>query len=90
MNIENRVNQPNKKKLLKDVRKQLNLTQTEFAEAINWDRRDLSNLETGKKIPIWIIRAKKLNDLLEQAGYSLSDLSLPEDQNQLNLKNGNS
>lgn len=68
------VNQPEPKKLLRDIRKELNLTQQQLADILGIARTNLSSLENGKEIPEWFLKAIKLNQLAEQAGYSLKDV----------------
>lgn len=62
---------------LKEVRRKLELTQEQVAKELGMDRTDLSQLETGKKVPEWIYKAIKLNELLKEAGYTLDDLAIP-------------
>lgn len=65
---------------LKEVRKQLNLTQDEVAEILGTKRSRVSSLERGVEIPDWYVKAIALNRLVEKAGYTLNDLilSLPD------------
>lgn len=72
-NVNNKSND-----LLREVRRQLKVSQQELADYLEWDRGDLSNLETGKKIPDWFTRAVKLEKFLRKAGHSLDDLAFPD------------
>jgi DNA-binding XRE family transcriptional regulator len=66
-----------KKVKLKEVRKKLELTQEQAAKNLGMAREELSLLESGKRVPEWILKAVKLNELLKQAGYTLDDLAIP-------------
>ena len=77
MDNGNCVNQDSEKKLLKDIREELGLTQAQLAKTVGIHQERISEIERGKKVPDWLIKAVRLNQILEQAGYSLSDLSLP-------------
>ena len=71
------VNKSSSKKLLKDVRKELNMTQSELAEYLGVARANLNRLENGKNVPEWLLKALKLNGILKQAGYTIEDLFKP-------------
>lgn len=90
MNNDALVNEVKSKKLLKEVRRKKGLTQSQLAEYLGIERARLSNLENGKAVPDWLIKALKLNSLLQEEGYSLADLVVSEGQDQLIGKNGNS
>jgi transcriptional regulator with XRE-family HTH domain len=76
---ETRVNPPDKK-LLRDIRRENQVTQEELAQYLDWHQADLSKLETGKQVPDWYIRAVKLQLFLKKYGYSLEDLPIPDNE----------
>lgn len=51
---------------IKRLRKNLKLNQEEFADALGMARQELSQVETGKKIPDWLERAIYLYKLLKE------------------------
>jgi DNA-binding XRE family transcriptional regulator len=66
-----------KKVKLKEIRRKLELTQEQAAENLGMARQELILLESGKKVPDWLLRAIRLHELLKQAGYTLDDLAIP-------------
>ena len=72
-------------KTLKKLREALgNMTQMELAEKLYYSRRQsITDIETGK-VPLWMKRAKALNDLLKKANLQFDDVyedgeNLPDD-----------
>jgi DNA-binding XRE family transcriptional regulator len=82
MDIEKSVNLEGEKKLLRDVRNELKLTQIQLANYLGIEQASLSKLENGKKIPDWLLKAIRLNKILKDAGYTLDDIKLPTSSNE--------
>ncbi|BFM38915.1 hypothetical protein OLK001_08410 [Synechocystis sp. LKSZ1] len=86
--MERVVRQHLKAEVIKELRKELGLSQAELGSLLGSDQTDISRLERGQKIPDWLMKAVTLNRLLQKAQLSFDDLllSLPDPEDYSKVK----
>lgn len=72
---------------IKQVRQRMRMTQAEFAQLCGTDRSELSRIQSAR-VPDWLMKAIRLNRLLQKEGLSLNDLllSLPDPEDRPTIK----